>query len=194
LVFPLIGIDEKLLGYVKILRDLTDRRNSEEAIKKHIKELEELNTHKDSILAILSHDLRSPLIGIISTADHLKSNFEEIDAEEAKVLLEHLHKKSTEELNMLDYLLEWSGIKYASDAFTPTKIKLSEYVKKVFDTLKDTASINTVNLHHEIVENTNVFADEKMLISILQNIVSNAIKHSQKGGKITVTAKKVSVK
>ena len=91
---------------------------------------------------------------------------------------------------MLDYLLEWSGIKYASDAFTPTKIKLSEYVKKVFDTLKDTASINTVNLHHEIVENTNVFADEKMLISILQNIVSNAIKHSQKGGKITVTSKK----
>ncbi len=90
---------------------------------------------------------------------------------------------------MLEYLLEWARIKYASDALTPTKIKLSEYVKKVFDTLKDTASINTVNLHHEIVENTNVFADEKMLISILQNIVSNAIKHSQKEGKITVTAK-----
>nr|MBA3987262.1 HAMP domain-containing histidine kinase [Flavobacteriales bacterium] len=81
-------------------------------------------------------------------------------------------------------------IKYASDAFTPKKIELSEYVNKVFDTLKEVASINTINLHQEIEENTNVFADGKMLLSILQNIVSNAIKHSRNGGKITVTAKK----
>ncbi len=190
LVFPILGKDGELLGFVKILRDLTDRRKSEEDIKKYIKELEELNTHKESILAILSHDLRSPLTSIILGLDYLKSNFEKIKPEEAKETLEHLHKASTGELSMLDYLLEWARIKYASDAFTPTKIELSEYIKKVFDTLKETASINTINLHHEIKENTNVFADGKMLLSIVQNIVSNAIKHSRKGGKITVTAKK----
>jgi len=190
LVFPLTGIDGELLGFVKILRDLTDRRTSEEAIKKYIKELEELNAHKESILAILSHDLRNPLAGIIQGTEYLKSNIDEIKSSEAKELLEHLYKASTDELKMLDYLLEWARIKYASDAFTPTKIELSEYVKKVFDTLKDAASINTINLHHEIKVNTNVFADGKMLLSVLQNIVSNAIKHSHKGGKITVTAKK----
>jgi len=190
LVFPLTGIDGKLLGFVKILRDLTDRRTTEEAIKKYIKDLEELNTHKESILAILSHDLRSPLAGIIQWADYLKSNIEEIKPAKAKEVLEHLYKASTDELKMLDYLLEWARIKYASDAFTPSKIELSEYVKKVFDTLKDAASINTINLHHEIEKNTNVFADGKMLLSVIQNIVSNAIKHSHKGGKITVTAKK----
>ena len=62
-------------------------------------------------------------------------------------------------------------------------------MKKVFDSLKETASINTINLHSEIEENANVFADEKMLISILQNIVSNAIKHSHNGGQITLSAK-----
>ncbi|REG82497.1 PAS domain-containing sensor histidine kinase [Algoriphagus antarcticus] len=190
LVFPLKGVDGELLGYVKILRDLTDRKKSEEAIKKHVKELEELNNHKDSILAILSHDLRSPLSNIIQAADYLKSDIESIEPAEVKNLLEYIHKASTDELNMLDYLVEWARIKYASDAFTPTKIELSEYVKKVFDSLKETASINTINLHQEIEENTNVFADGKMVLSILQNIVSNAIKHSRKGGKITVTAKK----
>ena len=40
-----------MLGYVKILRDLTMRRKQEEAIKKYVKELEELNNIKDSILA-----------------------------------------------------------------------------------------------------------------------------------------------
>lgn len=190
LVFPLLGIDGEMLGFVKILRDLTRRRKSENDIKKYVKELEDLNSHKESILAILSHDLRGPLASIIQAADYLKANIETIETTEAKELLELLHKASIDELNMLDYLLEWARIKYASDAFTPTKIELLEYVNKVFETLKETASINTINLHHEIEENTNVFADGKMLLSILQNIVSNAIKHSRKGGEITITAKK----
>lgn len=190
LVFPLLGLEGELLGFVKILRDLTDRRESEEAIKKYIKDLEELNTHKESILAILSHDLRSPLGGIIQGANYLVSNIEKMKPEAAKELLVQLHKAAKEELSMLDYLLEWARIKYASDTFTPKKIELSEYVTKVFDTLKEIASINTINLQHKIKENTIVFADEKMLISVLQNLVSNAIKYSSKGGLITVTAKK----
>ncbi|MDQ3047396.1 MAG: PAS domain-containing sensor histidine kinase [Bacteroidota bacterium] len=190
LVFPLTGLKGELLGYVKILRDLTERRKSEQAIKKYVKELEELNTHKESILAILSHDLRSPLAGIIQATDYLKSNFHKMPEAAERELLEEINKATKDELNMLDYLVEWARIKYASDVFTPTKIELSKYVNKVFETLKETASVDTINLHHEIEENATVFADEKMLLSVLQNIVSNAIKHSHKGGKITIAAKK----
>lgn len=45
LVFPLLGKEGEMLGYVKILRDLTERKKSEDDIKKYVKELEELNTH-----------------------------------------------------------------------------------------------------------------------------------------------------
>jgi two-component system CheB/CheR fusion protein len=189
LVFPLIGLDGEMLGYVKILRDLTDRKQSEDAIKKYVKELEELNTHKESVLAILSHDLRSPLSAIIGTAKYLKENFHKMKPDSVQEMLDLLYKSSTDELEMLDYLVEWARIKYASDVFSPTKIKLTEYIDKVFETLNETASINTINLHHEIDANTSVFADGKMLISIIQNIVSNAIKHTGKGGTITVSAK-----
>ena len=189
LVFPLTGIDGELLGYVKILRDLTDRKNAEEAIKKYIKDLEELNNHKESILAILSHDLRSPLGAIVGIADLLKSEFDEMESEEVKKMINHIFEASKKELNMLDYLVEWARIKYASEVFSPTQLELERYVKKVFETLNNVAEIDTINLHHEIEEKASVFADEKMLLSILQNIVSNAIKHSHKGGKIKVTAK-----
>jgi two-component system CheB/CheR fusion protein len=189
LVFPLTGLDGELLGYVKILRDLTDRKQSEDAINKYVRELEELNTHKESVLAILSHDLRSPLSAIIGTAKYLKENFHKMKPDAVQEMLDLLYKSSTDELDMLDYLVEWARIKYASDVFSPTKIKLIEYINKVFETLNETASINTINLHHEIEENTSVFADGKMLISIIQNIVSNAIKHTEKGGTITVSAK-----
>lgn len=189
LVFPLTGLDGEMLGYVKILRDLTDRKQSEDAIKNYVKELEDLNTHKESVMAILSHDLRSPLSGIIGTAKYLKENFHKMKSEDVQEMLDLLYKSSIDELEMLDYLVEWARIKYASDVFSPTKIKLTEFIDKVFDTLNETAAINTINLHHEIEENTTVFADAKMLISIIQNIVSNAIKHTEKGGEITVSAK-----
>ncbi len=189
LVFPLIGLDGELLGYVKILRDLTDRKQSEDAIKNYIRELEELNTHKESVLAILSHDLRSPLSAIIGTTKYLKENFHKMKPDAVQEMLDLLYKSSTDELEMLDYLVEWARIKYAAEVFSPTKIKLTEYINKVFETLNENASINTINLHNEIEENTSVFADGKMLISIIQNIVSNAIKHLDKGGTITVSAK-----
>ncbi|WP_395048216.1 ATP-binding protein [Flavobacterium sp.] len=189
LVFPLIGLDGEMMGYVKILRDLTDRKQSEDSIKKYVGELEDLNTHKESVLAILSHDLRSPLSAIIGTSKYLKENFHKMKPDAVQQMLDLLYKSSTDELDMLDYLVEWARIKYASDAFSPTKIKLAEYIDKVFETLNETSSINAINLHHEIEANTSVFADGKMLISIIQNIVSNAIKHTEKGGEITVSAK-----
>lgn len=188
LVFPLIGSDGERLGYVKILRDLTDRKKSEDAIKKYVRELEELNTHKESVLAILSHDLRSPLTGIIGTAAFLKEDFHKMKSEDVQEMLDLLYQSSKDELEMLDYLVEWARIKYASEVFSPTKIKLAEYIDKVFEALNDTASKNEINLYHEIEDDIEVFADGNMLISIIQNIVSNAIKHSKKGDTIRASA------
>ncbi len=189
LVFPLTGLDGNHLGYVKILQDLTERKKSEDTIKKYVKELEELNKHKESVLVLLSHDLRGPLSSVIASAQFLKENFSSLKPETVQKMLNILYKSSRDELDMLDYLVEWARIKYASDVFLPTKIKLTEYIDKVFESLKEAASNNTINLHHKIDADTFVFADGKMLISIIQNIVSNAINHTEKGGKITLSAK-----
>lgn len=190
LVFPLKSADGEMIGYVKILRDLTEKKKSEDAIKKYIKDLEELNTHKESVLAILSHDLRSPLSGIIGAAKYLKTNFQKMKPVEVQEMLDLLYKSSTDELEMLDYLVEWARIKYASEVFFPSKIDLIKYVDKVFDTLNETASTSAIILHNKIKADTSVFADGKMLLSVIQNIVSNAIKYSKKGDKITVSTKK----
>jgi PAS domain S-box-containing protein len=189
LVFPLLGSEGEMLGYVKVLRDLTERKKSEDAIKKYIKDLEDLNTHKESVMAILSHDLRSPLAGIIGTTNYLKSNFKKMSSDTVQEMLDLVYKSSKDELNMLDNLVEWARIKYAAEAFSPNKIDLIHFVENVFETLKDSAVLKSINLHHEIAENTIVFADEKMLISILQNIVSNAIKHSNEDSKIIISSK-----
>ena len=188
LVFPLTGLDGEMLGYVKILRDLTDRKKSEDAIKIYVKELEDLNAHKENVLAIVSHDLRSPLSGIIGTAEYLKANLNRLEPHVVKEMLDLLHKTAVDELNMLDNLVEWARVKYASEAFSPTKIAPFHYVQKVFESLEKSASLNEIHLQNDIEINASVFADEKMFLSIIQNIVSNAIKHSFIGGTIVVSA------
>jgi len=159
-------------------------------VQKDVKDLEVLNTHKESVLATLSHDLRNPLGTIIGIADYLKSDFDNMEPSEVKEMINLLLKASAEELNMLDYLVEWARIKYASEAYTPVKIKLEQYVRKVLNILTKNASANNIQIHNEIGKDITVFADEKMLLSILQNIVSNSIKHTPAGGKVTLSAKR----
>lgn len=185
-VYPLISEDGEMKGYVKILRDLTERQNAE----KYAKEVEELSVHKQSILFILSRDFRSLLTGVTGTAEYLNKNFDTMDKVKAKEMLELLYTTSIEELNLLDYLVEWARIKYAAAPFAPTKIDLCEYVKKVFESLNESAVATGIHLHNEIEENIYVFADGDMLLSILRSLISNAIKYSNKGGKVLVVAKR----
>jgi two-component system CheB/CheR fusion protein len=76
------------------------------------------NTHKENVLAILSHDLRSPLSSIIATTKYLKDNFERMKPETVKEMLELVYDSSIAELNMLDSLVDWARIKYASEIFS----------------------------------------------------------------------------
>lgn len=166
------------------------RRSKELRIAKtDVKDLEEINTHKDSVLAILSHDLRSPLAGIIGIAELLNSDFDDMKQAEVKHLHALLLKESAKELTMLDNLLEWGRIKYASEAFAPENTVLTQSVSKVFETLKEVAARNGIQLMNEVKKDIIVFADGKMVLSVIQNIVSNAIRYTPEDGKITVTAK-----
>jgi signal transduction histidine kinase len=64
------------------------------------------------------------------------------------------------------------------------KIELCNYVKKVFEALNEKAVANDIHLYNDIEEHIPVFADGEMVLAILRNLISNAIKYSHKGGKI----------
>jgi two-component system CheB/CheR fusion protein len=189
--FPLFDGNGTSEGFIKIVKNSTEHKKREDDYGTQVKELELLNSHKEDVLSMLSHDLRSPLDGIIGITDYMKANYETMDRPLIKEMMEHIYRAVKEEHDMLDYLIEWARIKQASETFHPSEIELNQYVEKVFDLLKETASLNTVTLFHDIEFNNTLYADGKMLLSIIQNILSNAIKHTHPGGKITVTAKKV---
>lgn len=188
LVFPLLGIDGEMLGFVKILRDITEKKNTADAIDLYVKDLEILNTHKESVISILSHDLRSPLAGFISLLEHTRTNLHEIEKVELENILDLLYSSALKELDQLDHLVEWGRIKYASETFFPVKTNLNHIIKKVFGILSENTLAKNIDLISSVEETFTVHADVKMLQSILQNLISNAIKYSNAGGVITVAA------
>jgi len=185
--------EELVIAYQELATETEERKKRETELsiaQTDVKELEGLNIHRENVLNTISHDLRSPLAGIIQIADLLKNNYESMNEQELQKMLTLLFNLSTDELGMLDYLVDWARIKYAAEAFSPAHIELAKYVDKVIDTLNEIASTKKIHLDNEIKENTMVYADKKMLLSIIQNIVSNGIKNTNAGGKITVSAKR----
>ncbi len=178
LIYQLKDENGKWLGFVKILRDLTERKKSEE----YAKEMEDLSIHRESVIGILSHDLRSPLSGIIGASEYLKLNFDKKENATVKEMLDLVHQTSKDGLIKLDALLEWARIKYVSEAFSATEINLFEHVNKVVEMVQPKAEEKNVHLLNEVDTDLLVLADGEMVISILQNLVLNAIKYSPSGG------------
>ena len=96
LTFPLRDNNGKWIGFVKIFRDLTERKKSEEALNHAFTELKELNKHKEKIVSVLSHDLRTPLNSIIGSTDILIGNYESMDKAEIFQMLSLVNKNGQE--------------------------------------------------------------------------------------------------
>jgi signal transduction histidine kinase len=91
-------------------------------------------------------------------------------------------------LNLLENLLVWARSQTGRIAFQPVKQRLISILQSVEETLKQ--AINQKNLGFEIFisDDIEVLADTNMLVSIFQNLISNAIKYSRPGGFIRVNA------
>jgi len=118
------------------MRDLTERVTWEATIKKYVRELEELNEHKENILSIISHDLRTPLGIIVSGTDLLKFRSSEL-SEDFVNIIDSQHNSANRQMSMLDNLLQWARVKYASEIFSPKNIKLKDSLTHVLNLLED---------------------------------------------------------
>ena len=108
---------------------------------------------------------------------------------EIKTFSNIINRTSTRILNQLNELVDWAKKQHEKSSFNPTKIQLIKGVNESLELLKNSASQKDIHLVNEISETFYVKADRLMLRSILQNIVTNAIKFTPQGGTVTASAK-----
>ncbi|WP_426672176.1 hybrid sensor histidine kinase/response regulator [Mucilaginibacter sp. McL0603] len=152
-------------------------------------ELKSLNISKDKFLSVISHDLRNPLTSLLLSSKNLNDDIDNIAPKELKMLAGIIHRTSNKILDQLNELVDWAKKQREKTNFNPEKLQLYKGIDESLELLKANATQKSIKLENEIPQNVYVNADSLMLRSILQNIVTNAIKFTpQSGGSVKVTA------
>jgi len=153
------------------------------------KELKELNLSKDKFLSVISHDLRNPLTSLLISSKNLNTNLENLGAKEITMFAGIIHRTSNKILEQLNELVDWAKKQREKTNFNPENFQLLDGVKQSFELIKPNAVQKSIAVKIDIDENIHVSADPPMFRSIIQNLVTNAIKFTPHGGVITCTAK-----
>ncbi len=170
---------------VCVSRDITERKDKEDLLK--AKEVaERANKAKSEFLANMSHEIRNPLNAIIGLTNTLSKST--INNEQKKYL-DSIHISSINLLDILNDILDFSKIEANKLELTFANFNLEEMVSSIVNSYGPQAESKNISLTHNITENSprDFYGDEKKILQILNNLVSNAIKFTNKG-KVEVIA------
>jgi PAS domain S-box-containing protein len=184
------------VGFEGALEDITDRKLLEQQISANIRKLEstqenltKLNAQKDKILAIVSHDLRSPFSSILGFCDLLKSEFTTLSDSEKLEYVGYINEAAVQQLNLVNSLLDWSRLETGRIRLKFESVNLGTITTEILTTLLGLAKKKNIELRSTIPANTFVNADEELIRQLLSNLVGNALKFTPSEGTITVEIK-----
>jgi len=119
----------------------------------------------------------------------MTSEYNTLEKDEIKEFGEQLELISKNLMVLLENLLEWSKVHTGQMNFNPEIISVKEKSVSVIRNLSIYAEKKKINLYDGVDTDINIFADNNMLSSILQNLVSNAIKFTPENGEISIKTK-----
>jgi signal transduction histidine kinase len=157
-------------------------------VEQRTKKLAEVRATNTKFISIIAHDLRSPFNAILGSLDILESSLNHFDKVEFKSFINMAIESATNTLNLLDNLLTWTISQNQQKSFVPIKINLNELITAEVESTKDSASPKQISIIHSITPDLNVTADIQMVKMIIRNLISNAIKYTNFGGEIFITA------
>jgi signal transduction histidine kinase len=161
-----------------------NQRNFE--ILQQKEKFEELNALKDRLFMIISHDFRSPLHSLKGLIVLLNDS-EFISPDEFKVLLRGLKYHVDHTYDLLENLLLWSKSQMKGFSIRKEKINIQDIVVENAALLKSAAEKKGISIINSVESSIWVRADEDMIRLVLRNLISNAIKFTNKDGSVEVT-------
>lgn len=148
--------------------------------------LQELNAMKDKFFRIIAHDLKNPFSVIFAYTETLLNEYKELSEDEKLSLLSDIDKTSKQTYRLLENLLYWSQAQTGKMEFNPQNFDLSELIKQTFSLVNSAAKNKNIELTTNVDKSIEVYGDEEMLRLVLRNLVTNGIKFTNNGGRVSV--------
>jgi PAS domain S-box-containing protein len=177
---PVLDREGRIAAAVLVFRDVTRRRRDEEALR-------EADRRKDEFLAMLAHELRNPLAPILH-AVHVLRQLEPASPREAWCQ-EVIERQTVHLSRLVDDLLDISRITQGKVALQRRPVELETMVTRAVETVRPFLE----SRHHELVvdlpaERVVLEGDLVRLAQVLSNLLHNAAKYTQDGGRIELSA------
>jgi PAS domain S-box-containing protein len=156
-----------------------------------ISKLKKLNLSKDSLFSLISHDLRSPFNSLLGFSEILATEYETLTREEIKEYLNVIYDTSKNLYGMTNNLLQFSRFQMGRIDFAPCELDIKDMLNRALNLLRGNTIKKQINVISSVPDGIKVKADEDMLNSILQNLISNAVKFTPTSRDIYISVNKL---
>lgn len=152
-----------------------------------------LNFSQTKFLQIIAHDLRAPFHGILGFSEVLAEELDSLDESSVQNISSYLNDTAKATYHLLENLLNWAMAEGGRFVYHPVRFDLKQISQIVSNVLSSLAYSKKIELIDRIPEGSYVYADLNMVTSILQNLVSNALKFTPQdgSGKVVISVKKI---
>ncbi|MFW9257859.1 response regulator [Nostoc sp. CALU 546] len=196
---PVLDGDGTLTGAVFILSDITERKRAEAllqeqndrlnqlmiSLQQQTEQAEQANRIKDEFLAVLSHELRSPLNPILGWARILQKSHQ--DAAKTQYALESIERNAKLQAQLIEDLLDVSRILQGKLNLNTVPVGLNSTIKAALETVRLAAEAKSIQIQTMFEPNVGpVLGDSGRLQQVVWNLLSNAIKFTSPGGRVEV--------
>ncbi|WP_190703661.1 PAS domain S-box protein [Nostoc sp. FACHB-152] len=197
LAFPLRNQDGQIIKWFGSCTDIHEQKMMVEERAQALErertariELERANRMKDDFLAIVSHELRSPLNPILGWAKLLKSR--RLDAAKTTQALETIERNAKLQARLIEDLLDVSRILRGKLSLNISAVDLVTTIEAASETVYLAAQTKSIQLQTEFaIGNVKVEGDPNRLQQIIWNLLTNAVKFTPEGGRVKLKLEKV---
>lgn len=189
-IYPVIQEGE-ITRYIINFTDITDILNSQRDLKDALNSAENANNSKRDFLARMSHEIRTPINAIRGMTYIANSNLD--DKNKMTDCLKKIEISSKFLLDIINDILDMSKIESGKMNIISEHFTLSSFISSIESIINPQAKLKDISfdITFDGIENNNLIGDPLRLNQIIINILSNALKFTPMGGKITLTIKEV---
>jgi len=195
---PIYDPYQRMIGKVTVCTDITLRKRAEtelrathdELQRKHY-QLQESNASKDKLFSIISHDLRSPFTTLLGFSQLLEEHFQQYSPAQVLEKIVQMRRSAERLYALLENLLTWSRLQRNVIAFHPKHLLMFAIAETNRELFAEYAEQKNISLENTISHSLLVYADEFMLDTIVRNLISNAIKFTNYGGTVSISAEEI---
>jgi PAS domain S-box-containing protein len=188
-ITPVLDELGKIRNFIAIKIDITDRKAFEESLRSAIAKEKELNELKSRFVSMASHEFRTPLASILMMSDSLMAYWKRMEEQQIELKLKNIKDQVQHLAKVVTDVMQVSKIQEGKLSFEP---KVIDFIQLCNGVIKDFNTDQTLKhkIHFECnLPNLRMRLDSRLILQVLNNLVSNAVKYSHPNPVVTIKLK-----